>query len=135
MPHMQPDPQELDIARQWLATAAEDLALSRHLVGNRAFPRQASYGAQQAAEKAIKAVLCVVGVPFPKTHDLVQLAALIPTDHPIQGVLQAVDLATLTIWAVRGRYPSTGPAAMQEESHFAVDEAARIVAAVERELL
>jgi len=32
---------------------------------------------QQAAEKALKAWLCILGVPFPRTHDLDELGALL----------------------------------------------------------
>ena len=34
--------------------------------------------AQQSAEKYLKALLCENGVPFPKTHDLNELSALLP---------------------------------------------------------
>ena len=117
-------------ARTWLAMAEEDLGLSLKLVGDNAFPRQASYGAQQAAEKALKAVLTALNLPFPKTHDLIQLAALIPTAQTIHAALADLDLATLTAWAVRGRYPHTGPAAMAEEAIIATNQATRILTAV-----
>jgi HEPN domain-containing protein len=72
-------------------------------------PRQArpAYHAQQAAEKALKAVLVFLQVEFPKTYDLDGLRNLIPSgwevkpDHPA--------LKGLTDWVFKGRYPGDWP--------------------------
>jgi HEPN domain-containing protein len=53
-------------AQEWLAVAELDLLAASNLVGNPALPRQASYCAQQAAEKAIEAILAKLNVPFPR---------------------------------------------------------------------
>ena len=70
-----------DCAREWLAVAELDLLAARDLVGNPALPRQASYFAQQAAEKAIKAALAKANLALPRTHDLSELVALLPAAH------------------------------------------------------
>jgi len=128
---MPPDPESC--AREWLAVAESDLLAAASLVGNPALPRQASYCAQQAAEKAIKAVLSRLNVAFPKTHDLPELLALLPADHPLCQL--TIDWETLTEWAVRGRYPGTGPAAMDTEACEAITMAKRIVAVARGALL
>ena len=111
----------------WCATAQEDLALARQLVGHQAFPRQSSYSAQQAAEKSLKALLTAHGLTFPKTHDLIQLHALLPAHHATLPPMHRLDLATQTSRAIRGRYPHTGPAAMADEARRACEDASTIV--------
>lgn len=127
-------PDDVREAAAWLDAAREDLSLARHLVGNRAFPRQASYHAQQAGEKAFKAVLTAHGAAFPKTHDLIQLHALLPAGTSMAVDAARADLALLTGWAVRGRYPHTGPAAMAAEAEAAVADATILVDAAIRAL-
>jgi len=60
--------------------------------------------AQQAVEKYLKALLCENSVPFPKTHDLNELAALLPQrlGYPERFVQLA---ARLDRYAVEFRYP------------------------------
>ena len=58
---------------------------------------------QQAVEKALKAWLCVLGVPFPKTHDLDELGALLEqTGQEIPEFLPS--LLEFTDFAVAFRY-------------------------------
>ncbi|MCV5768109.1 HEPN domain-containing protein, partial [Escherichia coli] len=57
------------------------------------------FDAQQAAEKALKALLIALGIPFPKTHDL---AELIRPHLPVPPGLE--DLVRLNPFAVAGRY-------------------------------
>lgn len=63
----------------------------------------ACFHAQQAAEKAIKALLVLHGIDFPKSHALTTLAMLLPTE--VQLHLDFDSIAELTPWAVAGRYP------------------------------
>ena len=65
-------------AKEWLAHAAADLHYAR--LGQKDSAALASliaFHAQQAIEKALKAVLVRGGVEFPKTHDLEELLELI----------------------------------------------------------
>lgn len=99
---MRPDAAILAEARRWLRFAKDDLASARlHLATALILPNQACYHAQQAAEKALKATLMVRGVGFPKSHDLVALAALLPPAD--RGVISQVDLPVLTAWVVAAR--------------------------------
>jgi hypothetical protein len=58
---------------------------------------------QQAVEKALKAWLCILGVPFPRTHDLDELGALLEkAGQKIPKFLQT--LLEFTDFAVAFRY-------------------------------
>ena len=60
----------------WLREAEEDLAAVRnHLQGS--LWKHACWQAQQAAEKALKAILLKLQGSIPKTHDLADLLARI----------------------------------------------------------
>jgi HEPN domain-containing protein len=98
-----PVPSRAD-ADDWLTKAEEDLlvavTLQRHAssVG-----WAACYHGQQAAEKALKAVLVSIGVDFPRSHALERLAALLPSG--LRSRFDENALVALTPWAVAGRYP------------------------------
>ena len=58
-------------ALRWLRFSEEDLSVAlRLLSGSPSAPRHACWLSQQAAEKALKAVLVLEEVEFPFTHDL-----------------------------------------------------------------
>ncbi|MGB9610524.1 MAG: HEPN domain-containing protein [Bryobacteraceae bacterium] len=62
---------------QWLESAASDLRLARLASQHRGVRReQICFHAQQAAEKALKAVLLFQEMEFPFTHDLEELLRL-----------------------------------------------------------
>jgi HEPN domain-containing protein len=60
--------------------------------------------AQQSVEKYLKALLCENSVPFPKTHDLNELAALLPkrVEYPESF---GATISRLDRYAVEFRYP------------------------------
>lgn len=59
---------------------------------------------QQSAEKYLKALLEELGLPVPRTHDLVALLAKLRTQHPtLRAFRRGVDF--LTRFAVETRYP------------------------------
>lgn len=92
--------------------------------------RHPAWLAQQAAEKAIKAVLVADGIPFPKTHDLDRLAALLSDALVLSSC--DVDLAHLTEYAVGSRYPGDLPDDVSaEDAAAAVDDAHQVVRAVQ----
>jgi HEPN domain-containing protein len=114
-----------------LAFADADLRAAQVLLRDSDVPnRIACFLAQQASEKALKAVLVDQSVPFRKTHDLLVLAGLAPI--PLQTVLETVDLLLLQPWAVDGRYPGDLPDASAAEVVAVVDAASEILVAVER---
>ncbi|HJT34386.1 MAG TPA: HEPN domain-containing protein [Pirellulales bacterium] len=64
------------------------------------------FHAQQCVEKYLKAVLVLHATPFPKTHDLSVLVALLPTKFRPQ--LDRKDQKLLTDYATVRRYPDPG---------------------------
>lgn len=66
----------------------------------------ACFHAQQSIEKHLKAYLQEHAIPFPRTHDLSELTALVGTRVPGLAALGS-DLAWLSIYSVDIRYPGT----------------------------
>jgi HEPN domain-containing protein len=132
---MLPDPILAAEARRWATWASDDLAAARAMtVGVAAvFPRQACYLAQQAAEKAVKALLIAHDIDFPKTHDLLRLRALLPPAAQAQSVAGA--WSELTDWVVQARYPGPGPDACMSDAQHAIALAQAILDSVALDLV
>ena len=113
------------LAREWLERAGENLATAEVVLASSSLaPRIAAWHAQQAVEKAIKAVLVVDQIEFPFTHDLAALHAL------LQRRLRAVagsDLASLSRYAVEARYPGPWPDTEPDDAQAAVIVARAVV--------
>lgn len=119
--------------RRWCRYAEEDLQTARQLVNRPGgVPRHPAWLAQQAAEKALKAVLIREQIEFPRTHNLSTLRDLIPSDWSVTAV--QADLGQLSRFAVESRYPENVPDVTEEEARAAVADAQRIVTAVREEL-
>lgn len=104
---MSAEPAESD-GRVWWRYAVEDLEQADLLhADEHGSPRWVCALSQQAAEKALKAALVFLGTDFPRTHDLVRLKLLLPTEWKV--VTGDVDLTSLRRWAVRSRYPADWP--------------------------
>jgi len=84
------------------------------------------FDAQQAAEKAIKAVLIHYGMIFPFSHDLAQLLTILEDEHPPipKSVLQA---ARLTRFAISARYPSFSEPVTETEYETVLSIAGRVL--------
>lgn len=117
-----PEPSE---AARWLAYAGDDLQSAEALRREELPPRQVCFLAQQAAEKALKAILLARGIEFARTHDLVALRRLL-TEDP-QGVPADEDLAELTQWAMQARYPGDFPEATPHDADRALRAAERML--------
>jgi HEPN domain-containing protein len=66
-------------SKRWLAYARSDLDAAHALLRDTDhYPRQVCFLAQQAAEKALKAVLVLLEIEFPFKHDLDRLRDLLP---------------------------------------------------------
>ena len=76
--------------------------------------------AQQSAEKYLKALLCENSVPFPKTHDLNELSALLLKRFEFPESFGAT-ISRLDRYAVEFRYP--GASATQELATEAIEGA------------
>ncbi len=110
-----------DTAR-WLRYAEEDLITAEtYLNDPRVPPRQACWHAQQAAEKALKAVLIFLQIDFQRTHDLNVLRDLLPESSPLKTALP--NLGDLNRWAVGARYPDEVQEPTQANASEAVEKA------------
>ena len=87
---------------------------------------------QQAAEKAIKAILTAHGIPFAKVHDLGDLRVSLPPAFVLPA--NATELETLTAYAVVTPYPDAGEEPGRERAEAAVQTADRIVQSAEAHL-
>jgi HEPN domain-containing protein len=111
--------------RHWLRYAQEDLRAAETGLGRTSTePRHACWLAQQAAEKALKAVLVFLGVAVPDSHDLDALRRLVPDGW--QRRVGQPGMAELTVWAIEGAYPSDRPEATEADVHTAIAQARAI---------
>jgi HEPN domain-containing protein len=95
---------EHDVAEALLAKASGDEAGLRALVDHPDVPDHvAGFLAQQAIEKALKAVLIARGVPFERSHDIDYLCSLIE-ESGLQLTTELREAIALTPWAVEFRY-------------------------------
>lgn len=124
------DPVALEDARAWLAkadldlrAAHGDLALAPALLGDAAFH------CQQAAEKALKAVLALHDRPFRKTHDLGELERAVRGAEPLLAAV-ALAVVPLSDYAWEFRYPGDVVDPPAEEVDEALKLAASLVDAV-----
>ena len=102
-----------DDPREWLNRARSNLALAKNRVPD-AYLEDLCFEAQQAAEKAIKAVMIARKIEFPYVHDLARLLSLL--DAVGESIPETVRRAEeLTLYATEGRYPGlTNPAVESE---------------------
>jgi HEPN domain-containing protein len=115
------DPQEwLNRARSNLSQAKGGLALDDVYLEDLCFQ------AQQGAEKALKAVLIVLHVRFPYSHDLATLVSLIEkAGHAVPERIQLA--ATLSDYAVEARYPGVAEPVVYEEYERAIATAEEVI--------
>lgn len=117
----------------WLSRAEGDLALARIQLPDDAYYEDLCFHAQQAAEKALKAIYQYRGWTFRYTHDLEELIAGLQREG--LNIPSEVDEAiVLTGFAWEARYPGLGEPVSSEEHRDAVEKAEAVVAWA-RELL
>jgi len=122
---MPPDQDQLGEAAEWLRYAASDLALARVPCEAPIMWETLCFHAQQAAEKALKAVLIARAIEFPKTHSIGALLDLLPGELAAPQDVQ--NAASLTEYAVLSRYPGRPEPATEEEHHEALRLAGAVV--------
>ena len=97
--------EDLKLARQWVAKAANDLLSADNNLRAKDVPFDVvCFHCQQAAEKLLKAFLVLGGHPAPRTHDLLLLLEDVLRVSPAADVLRD-RLALLMPYAVEIRYP------------------------------
>ncbi len=114
-----------DDPREWLNRARSNLALAKNRVSD-AYLEDLCFEAQQAAEKAIKAVMIRRNIEFPYVHDLAHLLSLLEEVGEIipKSVLRAEEL---TSYAVDTRYPGLSSPVEEQEYVDAVEIAETVV--------
>lgn len=118
---------------RWLRYAEEDLITAETLLEQpHVAPRQTCWFAQQAAEKALKAVLVFLQIDFPRSHDLDALRNLIPDNWQLKAIHP--DLASLSEWAVEARYPGEWREPTKTDASSAVKQARAVWKSVSTEI-
>lgn len=121
---MPPERWPPDDPREWLNRARSNLRAQATLSG--VYLEGPCFDAQQAAEKAIKAVLIARGVAFPPIHDLAGvLTFLEQSGEEIPPPI--TDAARLTRFAVSTRYPGATEPVTANEHRRAVAIAVAVV--------
>jgi HEPN domain-containing protein len=122
---MLPERRPPDDPREWLNRARSNLLRAQATLPG-VYLEDLCFDAQQAAEKALKAVLIARGVAFPPIHDLARLVTIFGDSG--EAIPPAVaDAARLTRFAVITRYPGVTEPVTAEEHHRAVEIAEAVV--------
>ncbi len=121
-------PPEVGTPQDWLRHARADLQLARLARGQPGvLSEQVCFHAQQAAEKALKAILIARNMEFPFVHDLDELVELCrEAGLTVPAGLEELD--TLTPYAVAARYPGAESSPSETDASSAVELAARAIA-------
>ncbi|MBI5838719.1 MAG: HEPN domain-containing protein [Chloroflexi bacterium] len=121
-------------AQEWLLRAKSNLKLAERgaRIKNVLF-EDLCFNAQQAAEKALKAVCVYNNLDFPKTHSIVRLLDILEAAGiTIPESVKEADV--LTQYAVQTRYPSWVEPVTKEEFVEALALAAKVVFWAEKEI-
>lgn len=117
---MPPDKRSPDDPFEWLNRAKSNLERAKsdtRLTG--VYLEDLCFDSQQAAEKAIKAVLIHLDIEFPYVHDITDLLTILEgKGHPISAEIK--EAGRLTRFAVETRYPGLSEPVTQEEYEKAV---------------
>jgi len=122
----QEDP-HIATALEWLGQARDDLEYAERgldsLDSEPRFANQTSWNAQQSLEKAMKAALFLEQIPVPLSHNLHELAELLPDE--MREWTTGMDLRGATYQGLGGRYPDWGPNPTVEQARQALADARR----------
>jgi HEPN domain-containing protein len=123
---------DLEQARNFLSIASKDYRALCGMEDPEVFSSEIfGFHVQQAAEKALKAWLCILGVPFPKTHDLDELGALLEeAGQKIPKFLQT--LLEFTDFAVAFRYDAFPDLEGDIDRDVCIDQVGRLLQYVQQ---
>lgn len=121
-------------AKDWLLRSRSNLARARAgKVSSDILFEDLCFDAQQAAEKALKALCVFNGIKFSKVHDIAYLMELLETGKvKIPARLRKAKI--LTDYAVETRYPGDYTPVDEEMYEDALKIADRVVVWVEKKL-
>ncbi len=116
----------LRLAEQWMALARQDLSAAEVLLAHSSEAAGvagiAAYHCQQAAEKALKALLVRHDARVVKTHDLNLLVELIADHSSVSESLVEAALR-LSPFSTAYRYPNSLPALLVDDARAAIADA------------
>lgn len=101
-----PPPDDKADADMFLERAKNDLIIAE-MIKESGDRNNIGYHSQQAAEKAIKALLITLKIEPPRTHELVALIDRLPERY--STLFDKPALESLAPWAIVGRYPGDIP--------------------------
>ena len=117
---------------RWLRRAKSNLAIARMDKREDVMLEDLCFEAQQAAEKALKALLIDLSGDYPRTHAftrlLTRLEAYLTVPRAVREVVELSD------YAVQMRYPGDYYPVSEEEYQRAVELAARVLRWVESQI-
>ena len=121
-----------DDPREWLNRARSNLAMAKNRVAG-VYLEDLCFEAQQAAEKAIKAMMIMRGIEFPYVHDLGLLLSLLEQAGDV--IPEAIGRAgELTDYATTTRYPATVEPVTERDHADAVEIAETVIRWAEKRL-
>ncbi len=116
----------------WMDRARSNLIRARQRLPN-VYLEDLCFDAQQAAEKALKALCIERGIEFPYVHDLARLITLLQDEgQPVPD--EVTEAGRLTRYAIFTRYPGLDDPVTEEDHNRAVSIAERVVEWVEDRL-
>jgi len=125
-------PDERELVGQWILSARSDLLFAEGEPPDGVMYEQPSFHAQQAAEKALKALLLYLDDDPPRLHEIDVLVDLVRRHVAVPGDL--LEAAALTAYAVVTRYPPFITVLTKEQWQSATRTARRVFEWVEGQL-
>ena len=90
---MPPDLNGLGTPEEWLNRAKSNLAIAKQSKSDEIYFEDLCFETQQAAEKALKAVLLLKGIKFRFVHDIAEFLTLLEQN----GIIPPEDVRTATV--------------------------------------
>ena len=129
---MPPEQPAAGSAADWLRRAKSDLTLAGVKRPPLVMLEDLCFHAQQAAEKALKALLVSGGADVPRTHNIRTLLDIVAVKCSIPNRIQHASI--LTEYAVSGRYPGEIEPITEEDYTEALSLATSVVQWVEQQM-
>ena len=122
-----------DDPREWLNRAHSNIVLAKNVNSATVYLEDLCYTAQQASEKAIKAVCIHNNIPYPYIHDLAALITIL-IQNGITVPQEIQESAKLTRYAIMTRYPHPRSVVNEEEYQRAIIIAGDVIRWCEGEI-
>lgn len=124
---------DLGAPAEWLRRAKSNLAIARQQATEDIYWEDLCFETQQAAEKALKAVLLFKNIPFRLIHDLSEPLTLLE-QHGVSLPEDIRAAAALTDYSVEARYPGPFEPVTEDEYREALRIAETVVAWAEAQI-